>query len=88
MQSPELLCLFQRLAAEIADRDYSNVREESVIADLGLDSLAMLELVGSLERELCVTIPDDGLVGVQTVRELMAVVEERLGPSAMQGNTA
>lgn len=77
MKRVELLKIFQRMASEIAEKDFSHVSEDSVIADLGIDSLGMLELVGSMERELKVTIPDEQLVGIQSVRQLLELVEKR-----------
>jgi len=78
MQRAELIRMFQTMATEIAEKDYSHVTEESVIAELGIDSLAMLELVGAMERQLHITIPDEKLVGLQTVRQLLEVVEQRI----------
>ena len=63
---------------EIAEKDLSHVGEDSPITDLGIDSLAMLELVGSMERELRIRVPDESLVGLQTVRQLLELVEGRL----------
>ncbi|MBK8171977.1 MAG: acyl carrier protein [Sandaracinaceae bacterium] len=77
MKRSELITVFQRMASEIAEKDFSHVSEESVIADLGIDSLGMLELVGSMERELKIQIPDEQLVGIQSVRQLLDLVEKR-----------
>lgn len=82
MQRPQLIELFRDLASEIAERDYSFVQEESPIADLGIDSLAMLELVGTMERQLCIRVPDDQLVGLVTVRDLLSLVEGRIVQAA------
>ena len=82
MQRHQLIKLFRDLASEIAEKDLSFVQEESVIADLGIDSLALLELVGTLERELRIRVPDEQLVGLQTVRQLLELVERRLPQSA------
>jgi acyl carrier protein len=38
----------------------------------------MLEIIGSLERQLRIQIPDEMLTGVGTIRELLDVVEKRL----------
>jgi acyl carrier protein len=46
MQRPQLIKLFRDLASEIAEKDLSFLQEESAISDMGIDSLAMLELVG------------------------------------------
>jgi acyl carrier protein len=82
MDRSELLKTFQRMATEIAEKDYGHVTEEHVIADLGIDSLGMLELVGSMERELKIAVPDEQLVGIQTVRQLLDLVEKRTRASA------
>jgi acyl carrier protein len=82
MQRPQLIKLFRDLASEIAEKDLSFVQEESAIADLGIDSLAMLELVGTMERELRIRVPDELLVGLETVSQLLELVERRLPQSA------
>ena len=82
MQRTQLIKLFRDLASEIAEKDLSFVQEESSIADLGIDSLAMLELVGTMERELRIRVPDELLVGLETVSQLLELVERRLPQSA------
>lgn len=77
MNREQLINLFREKATEIAEKDFSSLSEESVIADLGIDSLGMLELVGEMERELDVKIPDDELVGIQTVKQLVSLIEKR-----------
>jgi acyl carrier protein len=82
MQQPKLIELFRDLASEIAEKDFSFVQEDNAIAELGIDSLAMLELVGTMERQLCIRVPDDKLVGLVTVRELLDIVEGGLTQAA------
>ncbi|RYZ65048.1 MAG: acyl carrier protein, partial [Proteobacteria bacterium] len=36
-----------------------------------------LEIIGALERELKIQIPDEALTGLQTVRDLVNAVERR-----------
>lgn len=79
MNRTQLLEKFRSMASEIAEKDFSHVEENAVISDLGIDSLGMLELVGALERELDVRIPDEDLVGIQTVDQLLSLVEKRIG---------
>lgn len=78
MDRAKLLDMFRNMATEIAEKDFSNVTEEQVIAELGIDSLGMLELVGAMERDLNVQVPDDELVGIQTVKQLLDLVEKRV----------
>ena len=74
---PELLVLFQKTATEIVEKDFSTLTESAKLADLGIDSLGMLEIIGSLERQLKIQIPDDALTGLATVADLIGAVEKR-----------
>ena len=73
-----LLALFRSNATDVVEKDMSHVAEASVIGELGIDSLAVLEIIGSMERALRIRIPDEALTGVETVADLLAVVEARL----------
>jgi acyl carrier protein len=81
MTRPELLQIFRTTASEIAEKDLKNIEETRVIAELGIDSLELLEVIGSLERDLNVRIPDDQLVGIQTVGQLITLVADKLPKS-------
>lgn len=78
MDRSKLLEMFRNMAGEVAEKDFAALEENSVIADMGVDSLAMLEVVGEMERELSVQIPDDELVGIETVKQLLDLVEKRV----------
>lgn len=73
----ELLTMFKTTAAEIAEKEFPNISEGTVISELGIDSLNMLEIVGAMERELKIQIPDESLAGIQTVKDLLELVEKR-----------
>ncbi len=73
----ELLDAFRATATEVAEKDFNAVAETSTIAELGIDSLGMLEIIGSLERELRIQIPDESLAGIVTVKDLLNAVESR-----------
>lgn len=73
----ELLNVFRATATEVAEKDFGGVVEASTIAELGIDSLGMLEIIGSLERELRIQIPDESLAGIVTVKDLLNAVEAR-----------
>jgi acyl carrier protein len=77
MSRSELLSVFRTTATEVAERDFSGVAETSTIAELQIDSLGMLEIIGSLERELRIQIPDEALAGIVTVKDLLNAVESR-----------
>jgi acyl carrier protein len=80
-----LIDLFEKAATEIAERDISNLQESTEISALGIDSLALLELIGAMERQLGIHLPDDQLVGLTTVRELIDLVELRHAAGARGG---
>ena len=73
----ELLQMFKKTAMEIAEKEFPNISESTVISELGIDSLGMLEIVGAMERQLKIQIPDESLAGIQTVKDLIELVEKR-----------
>ena len=57
----------------------ANVSESShIVADLGIDSLGVMEIMEAIEDTFKLTIPDDSLREVETVADFVKVVEERL----------
>lgn len=75
----ELLDLFRRTATEVVEEDMHDVTESTVISALAIDSLGMLEIIGSLERHLNIQIPDENLSGITKICDLLDVVEARMG---------
>lgn len=73
----QLLTTFSKIASEIAEKEIPVPNDQTAISDLGLDSLAMLEIVGAMEREYKIQIPDDQLVGISTVAQLVDLVQKR-----------
>ena len=74
----DLLELFKSVAARVDKREFPNVTRKSVITDLGIDSLSMMQIVGEMESELGVLIPDEDLVELVTVGDICSKVEQRL----------
>ena len=73
----QLLTMFRETATEVVEKDFHHVLEATVISDLGIDSLGMLEIIGSMERQLKIQIPDESLSGIATIADLLEVVEKR-----------
>ena len=73
----QLLTMFRTTATEVVEKDFHHVLESTVISELAIDSLGMLEIIGSLERQLRIQIPDESLTGLNTIRDLLDVVEKR-----------
>ena len=59
---------------------HDNLRE-----DLGVDSLAMIELLFKIEEAFDLEIPDDDLSKITTVGDVITYVEARLDPAATRG---
>jgi acyl carrier protein len=75
---PQLLGMFRVAATEVVEKDFHHTMEGTAISELAIDSLGMLEIIGSLERRLRIQIPDEALAGLTTVRDLLNEVEKRL----------
>ena len=62
----------------IAEREFPPFTEPLVIAELGMDSLSTLEMVGMLERELSIRLPTDELTDIHTIGQLADLIEQKL----------
>jgi acyl carrier protein len=78
MTDRDVLSMFKTVAARVDKRAFPKVTRDSVITELGIDSLSMMQIVGELETELGVMIPDEDLVELRTVGDLCSKVEKRL----------
>jgi acyl carrier protein len=74
----KLLDMFKVVATRVDKREFPNVTHGSVITELGIDSLSMMQIVGEMEQELGIMIPDEDLVELVTVGDLCKKVEARL----------
>lgn len=76
ISADEVLEAVRAEAKEIApDVSVGAVAADAHIADIGIDSLQMLQLVARLEDRLRVRLPDYELVGIDTVADLVKVVQ-------------
>lgn len=79
MADQDLLQMFKTVAERVDKKSFEEVTRDSVITDLGVDSLSMMQIVGEMETELDIQIPDEDLVEIITVGDLCSKVETRLG---------
>ena len=77
-ENKDVLAMFKTVAKRIDKKSFDDVTRDSVITDLGIDSLSMMQIVGELETELDLQIPDEDLVEIVTVGDLCGKVEHRL----------
>lgn len=68
----------KKLIAEKLNVDISDVvPEASLIDDLGADSLAIVELIMTMEEEFDIEIPDEDAEKLATVKEAVAYIIEK-----------
>lgn len=58
--------------------DHEVGESSRLVADLGVDSLGVMEIVAELEDKFRLTIPDDALREVDTIGDVARAVEARL----------
>ena len=78
MQRADIVRRLREVAVEIAERELPTMDETRVIAEIGLDSLSTLEMVGMMERELGIFLPTDELADIRTVGDLTDLIETKL----------
>ena len=67
--------------AEYLRREPDTISETHHLRDdLGLDSMAVIELLYKIEETFNFQIPDEDLAGLTTVGSVVAYVHKRLGP--------
>ncbi len=75
--------LFAQAAQEVNGKKLTGLTKETVISKLGLDSVAVMELVSFFEEKLNIRMPDEELAKVQTLGALGALVQ-RLSPAGTE----
>ena len=75
--------LFAQAALEVNGKKLEGLTRDTVISKLGLDSVAVMELVSFFEEKLNIRMPDEDLAKVQTLGDLGDVVK-RLVPSGTE----
>ncbi len=71
--------MFKQAAFEVDNRRLPDLKADTVIATLGMDSVANMELVNWFEEKLGIRIPDEELGKIKTVKDLRDTVA-RLAP--------
>jgi len=79
MNDDKILGLIQEALFDVAPQrvaDFKDIALTTVIADLALDSIATMEMVGFLEDKVEATFPDEKLATVNTLNDLADLVRE------------
>jgi len=78
--------LTQRILKVIADSQKlppEKVTIDSTFEELGIDSLDGVNILFALENEFNINIPDEGVQGIRSIRQMVEALEQLLasGPS-------
>jgi acyl carrier protein len=80
---PTISLKIRTALAEYLKRDPATILvAQHLRDDLGLDSMAVIELLYRIEEAFDIQIPDQDLVGLTTVGHVVGYVEKRLGKQA------
>ena len=67
----------KELVAEQLGVDKATIADDAhIIEDLGADSLDVIEMLMTLEEEYGVSIPDDKINQIKTIKQIVALIEE------------
>ena len=75
-----VITLFAQAAQEVNGKKLEGLERGTVIAKLGLDSVAVMELVSYFEEKLSIRMPDEDLAKVQTLGDLADLVKRLVPP--------
>ena len=67
----------KNIIAEQLGLDEDDIAMESVIEDLGADSLDLVEIIMALEEEFDTDISDDDVERIKTVGDIVSYVKEK-----------
>lgn len=79
MEQLDFIKMFSDFVAKAeTGKQFPTITRESKISDLGLDSIVMMQIVGEVEDELNIRIPDEKLARLNTVGDIERAVLERM----------
>jgi len=77
-ESIDVVEMFKQAAFEVDNRRLPDLKPQTVITALGMDSVAIMELVAWFEEKLGVRIPDEQLSKIRTVKDLRDTIARLL----------
>jgi acyl carrier protein len=70
----DVLTIFEKHVSE----GVTPTADSQIVADLGLDSLAVMEVIADLEDLFGLTIPDEALQKIETIQDVSAALASSL----------
>lgn len=77
--SQSLIEIFRDIAAEVTERPVPQASLDTEIRSLGIDSIALAEIVARVEDLFAIDVPATTWLGVRTLGELLDVVNRARG---------
>ena len=78
----ELILVLKAAVYDISMEELGNIDTETKISELGLDSVAVMELIGVFEENFSIRIRDEEVAEMGTVGDLLNLVR-KLSPSGL-----
>ena len=76
MTNNDIIVLFKEAVREVdANTKLDNLTTTTEIANLGLDSVMTMEVIGVLEERLNVRFPDEDLATLKNIGDLTALIQ-------------
>jgi 8-amino-7-oxononanoate synthase len=79
----DLINILKTAFYDVTLKELDDIHVKTGISELGLDSVAMMELIGVLEETLSIRIPDEEIAGLVRVGDLLNLIRSRI-PSEIQ----
>lgn len=76
---PDISLYLSTVLRQSFDVSADHIPAEATLDDLGVDSVATIELVDILKEEFGVSIEDDELTNQNTVAQVISTVSEKVG---------
>lgn len=68
----------QLIATQLNKKPEEITDEKEIVKDLGADSLDVIEMLMSLEEEYNITVPEEDVVNIKTVGDIVKIIGEKM----------
>ena len=68
----------QLIATQLNKKPEEITDEKEIVKDLGADSLDVIEMLMSLEEEYNITVPEEDVVNIKTVGDIIKIIGEKM----------
>lgn len=79
MSNQDIIALIKKAVDEVAPGKVGDITDATLnvsIRELGIDSVASMEMVSVVEEAIGLTFPDDELAGINTLQDLVNLVQQ------------